>query len=72
VGDGKGAVGAGALGVHAAFGNHLAGEMGELFDQPDVLQQRRSARPGGLDVEIVRDRRAGSMGQQRTFGIIAH
>jgi hypothetical protein len=32
--------------------------MGEFFDQPDILQKGRTARPGGLDVEIVRDRRA--------------
>ncbi|GAB2445660.1 hypothetical protein GCM10027081_54330 [Cupriavidus yeoncheonensis] len=27
--------------------------MGELLEQPDVLQQRGAARTGGLDVEVV-------------------
>jgi len=44
--------------MHAALGDHFAGEMRQLFDQPDILQQSRTARPGRLDVEIVRDRRA--------------
>ena len=70
--DGECAVCAGALGVHAPLGNHLAVEVGELFEQPDVLQQRRPARPGGLNVEIVGDRRTRCMRQRRTLGIIAH
>jgi hypothetical protein len=49
--DGKGAVGAGALGVHAAFGNHLAGEMGELLDQPTSCN---SAGPRGPAVWMLR------------------
>jgi hypothetical protein len=44
--------------MHAALGNYFPGEMRQLFDQPDILQQGRAARPGGLDVQIVRDRRA--------------
>jgi len=70
--DGEGAVGARALGVHAALRNYFAGEMGQLFDQPDILQQGRTARPGSLDVEIVRDRRARCMGQRRSFGYVIH
>ena len=58
--------------MHPPLGNHLTGEMGELFDQPDILQQRRSARPGGLNVEIVGDRRTRCMRQRRTLGVIAH
>jgi len=38
-------VGAGTLGVHAALRDHFAGEMGELFDQPDILQQGRTGGP---------------------------
>ena len=61
--DGELAVGARALGMHAALGDHLAIEMRQLLDQPDVLQQGRAARAGGLDVEVVDHRRAGGMGQ---------
>ncbi len=70
--DGEGAVGAGALGVHAALGNHFAVEMRQLFDEPDILQQRWTARTGSLNVEIVRDRRTRRMGQRWTLGIRAH
>jgi hypothetical protein len=51
--DSKYAVRAGTFRVHAPLRNHLAGEMREFFEQPDILQQRRAARPGGQDVEIV-------------------
>ena len=51
----KRAVGAGALGVHAPLGDHFAVEVRELLEQPDVLQQRRAARAGGLDVLVVDD-----------------
>ena len=37
--DGERAVGAGALGVHAPLGNHLAVEVGELLQEPDILEQ---------------------------------
>ncbi|MPN01697.1 hypothetical protein SDC9_148908 [bioreactor metagenome] len=60
VGDGEGAVGAGTLGVHAALGNDFAVEVGELFEQPDILQQNRAARAGGHRVLVVDNRRAGS------------
>jgi len=47
-----------ALGVHTPLGDHFAVEVCELLHQPDVLQQGRAARAGGLDIEIVADRRA--------------
>jgi hypothetical protein len=34
VGGGEGAVSTRAFGMHAAFGDHLAGEVREFFDQP--------------------------------------
>jgi hypothetical protein len=37
--------------------DQLAVEMGRLFGQSDILQQRVTARPGSQDVEIVRGRR---------------
>ena len=60
---GEGAVGAPALGMHPPLGDHLAVEMRQLLDQPDVLQQRRTARTGGHDVGVVGDRRAGGIGE---------
>ena len=45
VGDGEGAVSAGTLGVHAPLGYHLPVEVGELFQEPDILQQHRAAWP---------------------------
>ena len=55
MGDGKGAVGAGTLGVHAALGDHLPVEVGEFLQEPDILQQHRAARSGGHDVLVVDD-----------------
>jgi hypothetical protein len=49
--------------MHAALGNHFAIEMREFFDEPDILQQRRTARPRGLRVDIVGDGCAGGMSQ---------
>ena len=63
VGDGEGAVGPGALGVHASLGDHLAVEVGEFLQKPDILQQHRAARPGGHDVLVVGDGSAGVVGQ---------
>ena len=60
---GEGAVGAPALCMHAALGDHLAVEMRQLLDQPDVLQQRRASRAGGHDVGVVGDRCAGGSGE---------
>jgi len=45
-GHGKRAIGAGALGVHTTLRNDFAVEMGELFDQVEVIQQQRATRPG--------------------------
>jgi hypothetical protein len=42
-----------ALGVHAPLGDHLAVEVSQLLQQPDVLQQRRAARASGLRVGVV-------------------
>lgn len=47
---------------HAALGDHFAGEMGELLDQPDILQQRGAALSSGLNVKVIRDGSAGCMG----------
>ncbi len=38
VGDGKGAISAGTLGVHPSFGDYLPVEMGHFFQEPGVLQ----------------------------------
>src|SRR3989304_9199166 len=53
VGDGEGAVGAGTLGVHAAFGDYFTVEMGELLQKPHILQQLRSARAGSHYILVV-------------------
>ncbi|MNQ46784.1 hypothetical protein D3C85_606100 [compost metagenome] len=37
VGHGEGAVGAGTFGMHAPLGNDFAVEVGEFFQQPDIL-----------------------------------
>ena len=63
VGDGEGAVGARALGVHPALGDHLAVEVGELLQEPDVLEQGRPAAARGHDVLVVDDGRARRGGQ---------
>ena len=67
VGHGKGAVGAGALGVHAPLGDHLAVEVGELLQVPDILQQLRPARAGGHDVLVVGNWASGIGGQLLVF-----
>ncbi|MGY3653324.1 hypothetical protein ACVWW2_008615 [Bradyrhizobium sp. LM4.3] len=70
MGDREGPEGAGSLGMHASLGNHLAIEMGELLDQPDILQQCGATAAGGHDVEIVAD---GSSRRVREVGaFIAH
>src|SRR5882757_2093690 len=56
--------------MHATFGNHLAVEMCQLLNQPDVLEQCRTARAGRLNVGVVNDGRAGSMGHGR--GAVSH
>ena len=65
--DREGAMCAPALRMHAALGDHLAVEMRQLLDQPDVLQQRRAARAGGHNVGVVSDRCAGGVGEERFF-----
>jgi hypothetical protein len=55
VGDREGAEGPGTFGVHAALGDHLPVEVGELLQVPDVLQQRRPAGTCGHDVLVVDD-----------------
>ena len=66
--DGEGAVRAGALGVHAALGDHLAVEVRQLSRGT----RRPAAAPGRAarrsDVLIVRHRRSGSMCQRWSFG----
>ena len=63
MGDGKGAVGAGTLGVHSPFGNHLPIEVGEFLQEPYILEKSRSTRSGGHGVLIVNDRRTGPGGK---------
>lgn len=46
VGDGEGAVSAGAFGMHDALRDALAVEMLELFNQVEVLQQDGATRAG--------------------------
>ena len=55
VGDGKSAIGAGALGVHAPLGDHLPVKVGEFLQKPDILKQHRAARSGGHGVLVVDD-----------------
>ncbi len=71
VGDREGAEGAGALGVHAPLRDDLAVEVGELLEEPDVLEQQRAARTGGQGVLVVRDRCAGDRGQ-RLLVVLRH
>ncbi len=65
VSDGEGAECARALGVHAALGNDLAVEVGQLFQQPHVFHQQRATRAGGLAVLVVHHRRAEGRGHRR-------
>ncbi len=57
------AVGAPAFGMHPPLRDHLAVEMRHLLDQPDILQQRRTARACGHDVGVVGHRRASRAGE---------
>ena len=61
--DGEGAVGGGTLGVHTPLRDHLAAEVGELLQEPDILQQLRAARACGHRILVVDDGRAGVGGQ---------
>ena len=46
-GNGEGAVGTGALGVHPPFWDYLPVEVGHFFQEPGILQELRPARPSG-------------------------
>ncbi|OPZ22829.1 MAG: hypothetical protein BWZ10_00217 [candidate division BRC1 bacterium ADurb.BinA364] len=69
--DGESSIGARPLGVHAAFGNHFAIEVGQFFQKPDILQQLRPARTGGHHVLVVRDRRSDVVGQLLGHGMLS-
>src|SRR5699024_980712 len=58
----------GALGVHPALRDHLAVEVGELLQEPHVLQQQRPPRTSGEAVLVVDDGGAGSGG--RRVGVV--
>ena len=62
LGNGKDAISAGSLGVHAPLGNDLPIEVGEFLQKPDILQELRAALPGGEDVLVVRNRCTESRG----------
>jgi hypothetical protein len=72
VGDGEGAVRAGALGVHSTLRDHFAVKVRQLLDQPDILQKRRPARTRRHDVHIVGNGCAGGVGQKRSLDLVAH
>src|SRR5690554_3279877 len=69
MGDDELAEGARALGVHAALGNHLAVEMGELLQEPHVLQPHWPALASGGRVLVITDWCAGYGCQ---FWLICH
>ncbi|MNC56227.1 hypothetical protein D3C75_1058090 [compost metagenome] len=54
MGDGKRAVGAGALGVDDALGDAFAVEVGKFFNEPEIFQQGGTARAGRQGVVVVR------------------
>ena len=64
---GEGAVGTGTLGVHAPLRDHLAVEVGELLQEPDILQQLRTTGPGGHDILVVGDWTSSVGGQLLVF-----
>src|SRR5262249_2529851 len=70
--DGEGSVCPPTLGMHPALRDHLAVEMRQLLDEPEILQQGRTARPSGLNVQIVCDGLTGRMGHRRAFGYVVH
>jgi hypothetical protein len=67
VGHPKRAEGTRTLGVHTALGDDFAGEVGELLDKPQILQEQRTARPGAHAVLVVGDGRSRRGGQR--FGV---
>ena len=52
---GEGSEGSRSLGVHAPFGDDLAVEVGEFFEEPRVLRGYGAAFPGCLNVLVVGD-----------------
>ena len=70
VGDGEGAEGAGAFGVHAALRDDFPVEVGEFLQIPHILQEHGPPRPGGKDVLVVRNGRPLVSGQ--LVFLIAH
>jgi len=69
MGDGEGTVGRGAFRMHASLGDHFAIEVGELLEEPHVLQQHRATRTGGLHVLVIDHRCASGSGQA---GLLFH
>ena len=67
VGHAQRAEGARTLGVHAPLGDDFAGEVGELLDKPQILQEQRAAWTGAHAVLVVRDGRSRRGGQR--FGV---
>ncbi|MCY1297582.1 hypothetical protein D9M70_470290 [compost metagenome] len=57
------AVGTGALGMHAALGNDFTVEVGQFFEEPDILQQHRAARACRLRVLVIGNGCAGCRGE---------
>jgi hypothetical protein len=47
-------------------------EMGHLFDQPQILQQRRAALAGGENVQVVGNRGTGRVRQMLGFFLLGH
>lgn len=68
VGDGKGAVGAGALGMDDALGDAFAVEVGKFFNEPEIFQQGGTAGAGGQGVVVVRHWGARGGGQRLLVG----
>ena len=63
MGDREGPISAGTLGMHSALRDHLPIKLGELLQEPDILQQRRAARSSGHGVLVVDDGRSSVRGQ---------
>ncbi|OQB99613.1 MAG: hypothetical protein BWX80_03632 [Candidatus Hydrogenedentes bacterium ADurb.Bin101] len=70
VGHGKSAEGAGTFGVHAPFRDDLPVEVGEFFEEPDVLQQLRAPWSCRQHVLIVGHRCAPVCCQSGFLGIV--
>ncbi len=70
MGNGKRAVGAGAFRVHTAFRDHLPVKVGELLQEPDILQQLRPTRPCGHNILVVNNRGAAPCGKLFLFFLL--